>query len=31
MVSDIKGRGIANLRGDKDDLSIELKASQKTL
>jgi len=29
VVSTIKGKGIANLRGDKDDLSIELKASQK--
>ena len=28
-MSTIKGKGIANLRGDKDDLSIELKASQK--
>ena len=28
MVSTIKGKGIANLRGDKDDLRIELKASE---
>ena len=28
MVSTIKGRGIANLRGDKSDLYIELKESE---
>jgi len=28
MVSTIKGRGIANLRGDKSDVYVELKESE---